>query len=389
MKKIIIVNNNMKVGGVQKSLYNLLWTIHGQYDITLCLFRAEEGEYVRELPRSVKIVESGGPFRYLGISQGECTGPDKLKRGVLAALCRVFGRDRVLKGMLLPQKPLPGHYDCAISFLHNGRREAFYGGAQEFVLERVNADKKAAFLHGDYSQCGANYPGNNRTLGRFDVIAACSDGCARVFRDACPALGDKCVTVRNCHRVDEIRGLADQEPVRYDPERRNVVMVCRLSHEKGVERAIRAAARCLEKEIPMTLHIVGGGVMAGQLAELAASLGIREQVCFYGEQSNPYRYMKNADLFLLSSYHEAAPMVLDEARCLGLPALTVQTTSSQEMVTAHGSGWVCENSQQALEEALERLLSDPEALRRKRRELRERPMNNDEAIAQFAGLTEE
>ena len=38
MKKLIIVNNNMKIGGVQKSLTNLLHSIHGRYDITLLLF---------------------------------------------------------------------------------------------------------------------------------------------------------------------------------------------------------------------------------------------------------------------------------------------------------------------------------------------------------------
>ena len=50
MKKILIVNNNMKVGGVQKSLYNLLWSLEGQYEITLCLFRAT-GAYLDQLPR--------------------------------------------------------------------------------------------------------------------------------------------------------------------------------------------------------------------------------------------------------------------------------------------------------------------------------------------------
>ena len=40
MKKIIIVNNNMKVGGVQKSLCNLLWELDRlrEYDVTLALF---------------------------------------------------------------------------------------------------------------------------------------------------------------------------------------------------------------------------------------------------------------------------------------------------------------------------------------------------------------
>jgi len=67
--------------------------------------------------------------------------------------------------------------------------------------------------------------------------------------------------------------------------------------------------------------------------------------------------MKNADLFLMTSYHEAAPMVIDEARALGLPILTTETTSAHDMVTDRHCGWVCENSQSAINTALLTALS--------------------------------
>jgi len=40
MKRILIVNNNMHIGGVQKALVNLLYEIHNDYEITLLLFYA-------------------------------------------------------------------------------------------------------------------------------------------------------------------------------------------------------------------------------------------------------------------------------------------------------------------------------------------------------------
>ena len=77
MKKIVIVNNNMKVGGVQKSLCNLLWLLAERDDIevTLVLFRAV-GEYMERLPQKIKCVEVESLFRYLGQSQGEMKGID-------------------------------------------------------------------------------------------------------------------------------------------------------------------------------------------------------------------------------------------------------------------------------------------------------------------------
>ena len=110
---------------------------------------------------------------------------------------------------------------------------------------------------------------------------------------------------------------------------------------------------------------------------------------FYGEQSNPYRYMKNADLLVLSSYHEAAPMVIDEARCLGLPVLTTQTTSAQDMVAERGCGFVCENSKEGIAEALCRIAADRTALNTLRRTLENSPADNRRGLEQFDALTEE
>jgi glycosyltransferase involved in cell wall biosynthesis len=98
--------------------------------------------------------------------------------------------------------------------------------------------------------------------------------------------------------------------------------------------------------------------------------------------------MKNADLFLMSSFHEAAPMVIDEALCLDLPVLTVRTTSSREMVTLRQGGWVCENTGEALTEMLIRVLSTPGELSAVRAGLAGHYENNDAAMEQFAELIE-
>lgn len=389
MKKIIIVNNNMKVGGVQKSLCNLLWELDGlgEYEVTLVLFRPV-GAYMDRLPPSVKCVVTDSLFRYFGVSQGEMSGIDKVKRGILASICRIFGRSVAVGIMRMTQKTLPETYDCAIAFLHNGRSTSFYGGVQDFVLHCVKANKKITFLHDDYQECGANFKENNRIMDCFHAIAACSEGCRGVFASAVPELEHKSVTVRNCNNIEEIKALAEEDTVTYDGSRLNVLCAARFSPRKGIDRAIEAADEMLKKGIPMTLHILGSGIMEAQLKAMVKERSLEEYVIFYGEQSNPYRYMKNADLFLLTSLREAAPMVIDEAYILGVPTLATRTNSSDEMITDRSCGWVCENDQQSLNRALAEVLQDGEALKKMKEELRSRTVDNATAVEQFRKLIE-
>ena len=390
MKKILIVINNMKVGGVQKSLCNLLWELNDidEYEITLLLF-SPVGAYIDRLPPKVRCISCESLFRYLGQSQGEMHGVDKVKRGILAGVCRVLSRNLSIKLMLLSQRMLPETYDYAIAFLHNGSQRTFFGGVQDFVLHRVRATKKITFLHDDYNKCGANHRLNNKIMGQFDVIAACSEGCRCVFADATPQLAHRSVTVRNCNNIIEIRMLAAEDTVVYDKQYINIVCAARFSPRKGVDRAIIATEQMIKEGIPVRLHILGSGVLGTQLKEMVIERGLEKNIVFYGEQSNPYRYIKDADLFLLTSYHEAAPMVIDEAYILGIPTLATRTNSSDEMITERACGGVCENNQQSLNDTLRKILEDSSALHDKKAELCNRVIDNSKAVQQFRKLVEE
>lgn len=389
MKKVLIVNNNMKIGGVQKSLCNLLWSVADQYDITLLLFEPV-GEYVKDIPQQVHILSCDSLFRYLGISQKECSRNlyDYFIRGILAFLCKLFGRKAIMPLLLRSQPQLPMHYDCAISYLQDGDPHHFYGGVNEFVLKRVIARRKIAFLHCDYMQCGANCEENNKSYTEFNLIAACSTGCRDSFLRALPELAEKCKTVPNFHRYDKIRSLAKEQPYQYALGQFHIIMVGRLAHEKGIDRAIRAVAFARECGFPAILHLVGNGPKENDLRNMVCALGLNDAVIFHGNQNNPYRFMYSADLLLLTSLHEAAPMVIDEACALSLPTLTVRTTSSKEMVAKRGCGWICENNQVSLNMALTSVLNNPDSIQAVKKHLLSTPVSNKNASVAFAELIE-
>lgn len=385
--KILIVNNNLHIGGVQKALVNLLWSIRGQYDITLLLFY-DGGECRRDLPPEVRVVTAGGGYRYLGMTKDDVSNrADRLGRAVFAAISRLFGRKYAIALMGLGQKRLGG-YDVAISYLHNSGGKAFYGGCNDFVLKHADARKKIAFLHCDYLRCGADTEENGRQYGRFDLIAACSQGCADMFLQAQPQLRGKVRVVRNCHRFAQICAEADAAPVSFPDGRISVVTVARLGKEKGVERAIRAIAQLGPEREKLRYYVIGDGIQKPLLQKIIEEENLADTVTLCGMRKNPYGYIRAADLLMIPSYSEAAPLVIGEAAALGTPVLSTETSSAREMIEETGYGWVCDNSEEAMCQALKALLSEPEKLWEAQVRLKEVRPDNDTAVRQFCECVE-
>ncbi len=384
MKKILIVNNNMQIGGVQKALLALLHEISNEYQIDLYLF-STNGDCFQNIPENVNVIECRSLFRCFGISQSEArqSFPLFVFRSILAAITKIFNRYVAVGIASITQKKLKTEYDVAISYLHSADVHSFYGGCNEFVIRKVRASKKVSFLHGDYAQCGSNNKKNNKLYQKFDIIAACSAGCRKSFIDILPNLSEKCVVVPNCHNFNAIISDSRINTTLYSKQYYNIISIARLSKEKAIDRALHGIAYAKKQGINLMYHVIGDGILRKELIKLAEELEIENQVVFHGNQTNPYQYLPNADLLLITSYHEAAPLVIDEAYCLGIPILSTDTTSSYDMITERKIGWVCENSQKGINETLTYILSKKNILEDKKDELKTKKPNNADAIKAF------
>ena len=384
MKKILIVNNNMHIGGVQKALVSLLWAIRDRYEITLLLFHPC-GECIQDIPPEIQVITPKSAYRYLGMTRYDTLSRrQKLGRGFYAGITRVLGRRFAVSLMALGQKKLKG-YDVAISYLHNGGEKMFYGGCNDFVLRHITASKKITFLHCDYTLCGANTRSNAKQYAKFDGIAACSQGCADKFLQIHPQMAEKIQIVPNCHRFENIRAQAQQENVTLT-EKINIVTVARLGKEKGVERALQAIAALGEEKNKLHYYVVGDGIGMSLLQQIIREEKLENTVTLCGMLENPYGYIRAADLLLIPSYSEAAPLVIGEAASLGTPVLSTATSSATEMIEKTGFGWVCENSTEGLRDGLQKLLTEPEKLQEIQNRLQQQIIDNEIAISRFVGM---
>lgn len=384
--KILFVNNNMAIGGVQRALVNLLQEIHERYDITLFLFH-KEGDYRGDIPDDVKVLSAKSPLSLLGMSQVEAKQKGMgayLIRGAMAAYTKVRNNHGPIGFSVGMHFPLDG-FDVAISYLHSVEGHMFYGGCNEFVLRKVRADLKIAYLHCDFLECGSNTAYVRGLLRQFDRVATVSEGCRNQLLKTMPELKEKTFCAYNVHPFEEIRQKSMDEPMLYDKNVFHIVTVARLDEGKGILRVLPVLQK-LRDQHQIQWHIVGDGRLMDQVINQIRALDLEKTVFLYGNQRNPYRFLKNAQLFLLPSFHEAAPMVFMEAKALGLPVLTTNTRSAEEFIREGWEGFVCPNTEDGIREGLLNLLEHPQALIRCRAYLAEQKYTNDRAVQQFDAL---
>jgi len=101
-----------------------------------------------------------------------------------------------------------------------------------------------------------------------------------------------------------------------------IVSAGRLSHQKNYPHLLQAFAR-LRRERPARLVILGEGSPSARrkLLQLAARLGVADDLRLHGFDANPMRFFARASLFVLSSRWEGASNVLLEAMACGCPVV--------------------------------------------------------------------
>lgn len=107
--------------------------------------------------------------------------------------------------------------------------------------------------------------------------------------------------------------------------KKHIVAVGRFAYQKGYDLLVEAFAQVRAKRDDCELYFVGAYSVKwkpeyDKVVKMAGQLGLSDCIHYAGYQDNPYRYVKFADCFVLSSRWEGLPNVLAEALYLKTPA---------------------------------------------------------------------
>ena len=118
-------------------------------------------------------------------------------------------------------------------------------------------------------------------------------------------------------------------------KRQIILAVGRLSLQKDFETLIKAFAKLRETH-DASLVILGEGAEKPHLTTMIRRYKIESSVIMPGFVSNPYKFMKSADLFMLSSVYEGLPNVLIEALVVGTNVISTACKSGPAEILNKG-----------------------------------------------------
>lgn len=117
-------------------------------------------------------------------------------------------------------------------------------------------------------------------------------------------------------------------------EKKVFITIGRLTEQKGQWILLEAFSKIKEDS---NLIILGSGEKEEELQKLAKKLGIEKRVFLLGFQKNPFKFLYNADIFVLSSLWEGFGNVIVEAMRCELPIISTDCPSGPREILAPSS----------------------------------------------------
>lgn len=400
MKKILFVINTLGQAGAETALLELLRQIDPkQYEVSLFVLMGQ-GEMISRVPDTVKICNR--TFRDCSVLSAE--GRKGLVRTILKAMLR---RGTVLRlfpylvknfhamrkrGKILPDKllwrvlsdgadRLQEEYDLAVAYLE--------GGSTYYVADWVRAKRKAAFVHVDYAQAGYTKDLDLDCYRKYTKVFAVSDEVKTAFLKVYGEYAGKTEVFHNILNPESIRSKAQSGQGFAEPfEGIRIVSVGRLTAQKAFEVSIDAMKLVKDAGRKVRWYVFGEGDQRKMLEERIAKLGLKEDFLLPGAVSNPYPYMKQADIYVHASRFEGKSIAIQEAQILGKPILVSDCSGNREQVIQDVDGLLCEFCAEGICEGILQLLDDADRRERLGRAAAEKNKAENTEIVKLLSLTE-
>ena len=313
MKDILLAAKDLNIGGIEKSLLNLINYLNERgYNITLVL-EEKKGDFLSQLNSNVNIIT----FK-----------PFSLR---FTPIRKMLNFIKQLKFII----KYKNKFDTSISYATYSKTDSF--------IARVASKNSVLWCHADYL---ALYNGDLKKTedffediyyDDFSKIVFVSKSAKESFLQVFPEQRN----VYYCNNFidnNKILELARKKiNIRYNQETTTFLNISRHDErQKKLSRIIKAASLLKKENYKFRIIFVGSGKDTPKYKYLVEKYNLTQNILFEGAKSNPYPYFKISDCTILSSDYEGYPVVFLESFLFNKPVITTDVSDYKDIQAGRG-----------------------------------------------------
>ena len=331
-KKILLLIPNFGVGGAQRVFSEHSTMLSKHYEIIECAFNRESHHVYSSCGKSVSL---------------------EVPPGNSVATKAIFFVKRCWRLYQIKQRE---DVDITISHME---------GANYVNILSGGKDKKILVVHGSKTAPDSNYTGFLDWIQRkvfipyllrfADCIVPVSDGIKYELIDIYGISSRKINVINNSFDIQRIHRFANEllpPKFRSAFDKTTIAYCGRLAEQKNPIALLKVFAM-VRKQKNCQLLLVGDGHLKNKLVDLAQASGLKvydntssqnkreiptdSDVIISGFQSNPFQFVRSANLFMMSSDFEGFPLALAEAMICGTSVISTDCPTGPRELLAPGT----------------------------------------------------
>lgn len=341
-KKILFLHFDLKGGGAERVLINLLKHIDlNKYDVTLkTIFGA--GPHVKDMPKGIKFSYL---FRY------EFRG--------FTWFMKLFSA-KIWHRLLIREK-----YDIEVGYLENSPTRIV-------AACPYPETKKVGWLHIEIHDRETLFTGFKderemvESYNKLDQLVFVAHKTQETFENLFPDVHVSKRVIHNVNDFDRIYRMAHEElPIDLQLGDLNICAVNKLTKLKGFHRLVDACSRLKHDGLMenVKIFILGKGKESYALKRSIDECNLSDHIVLLGFDPNPYRYLSKMDLFVCTSYREGYSTATTEAVALGVPVFTTDCSGMDEILENGKYGMIVPNDDESIYQGLKDLLIHREKIK--------------------------
>ena len=359
-RKVLFLIHTLGGGGAEKVLVDTVNKLdRNKFDITVMTV-INTGVNRDKICKDInyRTIVSPPKFLFSSSASGSMSAGNGLKVRVFGFIYNTIWKFMPLR--LVHKLYIGDSYDTEIAFLE--------GISAKIIAASGNKNsKKYGWIHIDFSNehksrhVFVSKRAEHKTYHKFDRLFCVSkntrDGFLRTVGDV-----DNVDVLHNIVDFDDVFNKAKEkidDKGGAGSEGISLVTVGRLSYQKGYDRLLRVVKRLNSEKALFHLDIIGDGPDKDALKAYIEDNNL-SNVKLLGFQKNPYKYIANADMFVISSRAEGFSTVMTESIAVGTPVLSTRVSGSEILPEE----LVVENGEQGIYNGLLEILQDTKVLDR-------------------------